>query len=72
MMRADNQQPTTLDIDPLKLEDEDDDVLTHAYRSPAFRQAHLPDLEPDKDYSLPPLPIPARGSAYQQEEPEEV
>ena len=59
---------TTLDINPLKLEDEDDDILTHTYRSPPFREAHLPDLEPDKDHSPPPLPIPPRGPAYQQEE----
>lgn len=53
------------DIDSLNLQDEQDDILTHTYRSPPFREAHLPDIE-DQTHSPPPLPIPPRQ--YQQEE----
>jgi hypothetical protein len=56
---------SALDIDSLNLH-EQDDILTHTYRSPPFREAHLPDIEPDETYSPPPLPIPPRH--YRQEE----
>lgn len=53
------QQP--INLDP---HDEEDDILSHTYRSPPFREVHLSDLEPDDD-SPPPLPVPPRS--YQQE-----
>lgn len=57
--------PSTLDIDPLF----EDDILVQTYRSPPFREAHLPDIESDhQDHSPPPLPVPPRGTGYQQEE----
>lgn len=51
-----------LDVDHLNLEDENEDALIQTYRSPPFREAHLPDLQPD---SPPPLPVLPRR--YQQD-----
>lgn len=47
----------------LDLHDEEDDILTHTYRSPPFREVRLSDLS---DHSPPPLPVPPR-SYHQQE-----
>lgn len=52
---------SALDIDLSNLQDEQDDI--QPYRSPPFREAHLPDLQP---VTPPPLPIPPR--LYKREE----
>ena len=54
-----------INLDPSSLNHDEDDILSHTYRSPPFREVHLSDLDPDND-SPPPLPVPPRS--YQQQE----
>jgi hypothetical protein len=55
------QQP--IHLHPANLHEEADDILTHTYRSPPFREVHLSN---HSDHSPPPLPVPPR-SYHQQE-----
>ena len=52
-------------LDSSNLLDDEDDILTHTYRSPPFREVHLSDLEQDSDHS-PPLPVPPRSYHHQE------